>query len=104
MEKQERHQIKENDFLTILTNVYEYYLDHQKYILYGLAGLAAVVILAYGWTHFSGGRERHAANMLAQALGGDKVDLEKLKLVAKPFLMFTSIRNTTATIRSLETF
>jgi len=88
MEKQERHQIKENDFLTILSNTYEFYLDHQKQILYGLAALVAVLILAYGWTHFSGTRERHAANVLAQALGGDKVDMEKLKLAARKYSSF----------------
>jgi predicted negative regulator of RcsB-dependent stress response len=88
MEKQERHQIKENDFLTVLTNSYEFYLDHQKQILYALAALVAVLVLAYGWSHFSGGREKHAANLLAQALSGDKVDMEKLKLVSQKYSSF----------------
>ena len=88
MEKQERHQIKENDFLAILNKVYDFYLAHQKEILYGVGILAGLLILFYGYTHFSGSRERHAATMLAQALSGDKVDLEKLKLVADKYASF----------------
>jgi predicted negative regulator of RcsB-dependent stress response len=88
MEKQERHQIKENDFLNILNKVYDFYLDHQKEILYGVGTLVALLIFFYGYTHFSGSREKHAANMLAQALGADKVDMEKLKLVAGKYASF----------------
>jgi len=101
MEKQERHQIKENDLLTVLNNVYDFYLDHQKNIMYGAGILVAALILIYAWTHFSGSREKHAAVLLAEAIGGDRVDMVKLDLVADKYSSFPAGKSA-AVLKALE--
>jgi len=101
MEKQERHQIKENDLLTVLNNIYDFYLDHQKNLMYGAGILVAALILFYGWTHFSGSRSQHAAVLLSEAIGGDRVDMAKLDQVAAEYSSFPAGKSA-AVLKSLE--
>ena len=85
MEKSERHHIKENDFQLIIERGYDWLQKYKREVFYGIGIVVAMVVLWYGWNAFSGSRESHASQLLAQALGGDKVDMEKVKRVASKY-------------------
>jgi predicted negative regulator of RcsB-dependent stress response len=85
MEKTERHHIKENDFQLIMEQGYDWLQKYKREVLYGVGIVVAMVVLWYGWNAFSGSRESHASQLLAQALGGEKVDMEKVKRVASKY-------------------
>lgn len=85
MEKTERHHIKENDFLLIVERGYDWLQKYKREVLYGVGIVVAMVLLWYGWNMFSGSRESHASQLLAQALSGETVDMEKVKRVASKY-------------------
>lgn len=102
MEKSERHHIKENDFQLMMERAYEWLLQHKREVLYGIGIGVGLVVLWYGWAAFSGSRERHASQLLAQALGGEKVDMEKVKRVASKYSGLSAGRSAQALLALQE--
>jgi len=102
MEKSERHHIKENDFQLIMEQGYEWLLKYKQGVFYGIGILIGLVVLWYGWTSFSGSREAHASQLLAQALSGDKLDMEKVKLVASKYGSLAAGRSASALLAIQE--
>jgi len=102
MEKSERHHIKENDFLLIMERGFDWFLRYKMAVLYGLGIVIGLVVLWYGWTAFSGSRDRHASQLLAQALGGETVDMEKVKRVASKYSGLPSGRSAQALLAIQE--
>jgi predicted negative regulator of RcsB-dependent stress response len=102
MEKSERHHIKENDFLLVVERGYDLLLKYKREVLYGVGIVVGLILLWWGWTAFSGSRERHASQMLAQALGAEPTDLAKVKLVASKYSGLPSGRSAAALVAVQE--
>lgn len=102
MEKSERHHIKENDFLLIVERGWDLLLKFKREVLIGVGILAGLIVLYYGWTAFTGSRDRHASQLLAQALGGEQVDMEKVKRVASKYRRLPAGRSASALLAIQE--
>ena len=102
MEKSERHHIKENDFLLMVEKGYDLLLKYKREVLLAVGIIAGLVVLYFGWTAFSGGRDRHAYRLLAQALSGETVDMEKVKRVAAKYRRLPSGRSAQALVAVQE--
>lgn len=85
MEKKERHQIKENEILVLLTKVYDLILKYKKELLYFLLVLVGIALLFWGFISYKNLRERHAGMILSQALSEDDINYDKLKIVSKKY-------------------
>lgn len=102
MEKSERHHIKENDFQLMMERGYDWFLRYKMTVLYGVGILLGLIVLYLGWSAFSGSRDRHASQLLAQALGGNTVDMEKVKRVASKYSGLAAGRSASALLAIQE--
>lgn len=85
MEKKERHQIKENEILVLLTKAYDLILKYKKELLYFLFVLVGIALLFWGFISYKSLRERHAGMILSQALSEDDINYDKLKIISKKY-------------------
>lgn len=85
MEKKERHQIKENEILVLLTKVYNLILKYKKEIFYFLLILVGIALLFWGFFSYKSLKEKHAGMLLSQALSADDVNYDKLKTISKKY-------------------
>ena len=67
--KMTRHQLKEQDEITTwLQTVTEFIIAHKKEVTTGLAVLAGLVIVIFGWTYYRASRNASAQAQLSQAI------------------------------------
>lgn len=85
MEKKERHHIKKNEVLVLLTKTYDLILKYKKELLYFLLVLVGISLLFWGFISYKNLRERHAGMLFSQALSEDDINYDKLKIVLKKY-------------------
>lgn len=85
MEKTERHQIKRNEVLVLLTKGYELLLKYKREVLYFFLAALGVALIIWGIISYKNLRERHAGMLLSQALSEEEANYEKLKTLVKKY-------------------
>lgn len=85
MEKTERHQIKRNEVLVLLTKGYDLILKYKREILYFFLAVLGVALIVWGIISYKNLREKHAGMLLSQALSEEQVNYDKLKILVKKY-------------------
>lgn len=85
MEKTERHQIKRNEILVLLTKGYDLLLKYKKEILYFFLAILGLGFVLWGIISYKNLREKHAGMLLSQALSEEEVNYDKLKTLTKKY-------------------